>query len=161
MKYLRMGLLAFCALMAASLTQASPNEISFARNLHADAKIAQRAGIPILIIFTSPDCSYCELVMKNYLIPMQNNPNYAQKVLFRRVEIDRDSALTDFDGKVTTPQRYAARYKIRLTPTIIVFTPSGEPAGAPLVGLGPEDYYGGNLDAAIDAGLEKMRAVVH
>lgn len=156
MKYIRSGLFAFCIWMLSGLAMANPNIVSFARNLHTDAQLARQKGVPVLIIFTSVDCGYCERVMKDYLIPMQHNADYAKKVLIRRVEISSDKPLTGFDGKPTTGQQYAALMKIKLTPTIIVFTPDGVPAGDPLVGLGPEDYYGGYLDAAIDAGLAKM-----
>lgn len=156
MKYIRSGLFALCIWMLSGLAVANPNVISFAQNLHADAQLARQKGVPVLIIFTSVDCGYCERVIKDYLIPMQHNADYAKKVLIRRVEISSDKPLTGFDGKQITGQQYAALMKIKLTPTIIVFTPDGVPAGDPLVGLGPEDYYGGYLDAAIDAGLAKM-----
>jgi len=147
--------------MLSGLAVANPNIVSFAKNLHADAQLARQKGVPVLIIFTSLDCGYCERVMKDYLIPMQHNPDSAKKVLIRRVEISSDKPLIGFDGKQITSQQYAALMKIKLTPTIIVFTPDGMPAGDPLVGLGPEDYYGGYLDAAIDAGLTKMRPAAH
>jgi len=161
MKYIRFGLFALCAWMLSGQALANPNVISVAKDLHHDAQLALRTGVPVLIIFTSPGCSYCERVMKNYLIPMQRNRDYASKVLIRRVEIDSTKPLTGFDGKATSGQQYAASLKVKFTPTIIVFTPNGTPAGDPLIGLGPEDYYGGYLDAAIDAGLAKMRAAAH
>ena len=80
--------------------------------------------------------------MNNFLIPMQRNPEYARKVIMRRVEINNSSKLIGFDGTVTTQKGYAATQKIRLTPTIVVYTPNGTRAGEPLVGLGPEEYYG-------------------
>ena len=161
MKYIRFGLFAICAWMLSGMALANPNNIVLAHNLHQDAALAQRAGVPVLIIFTSPGCAYCERVMQNYLIPMQRNPEYARKVIIRRVDISSDTLLTDFGSKPTTGQQYAASLKIKLTPTIIVFTPNGTPAADPLVGLGPEDYYGGNLDAVIDAGLAKMHPAAH
>lgn len=156
MKYIQSGLFALCIWMLSGLAMANPNIVTYAKDLHADGQLAQHKGVPVLIIFTSVDCGYCERVMKNYLIPMQHNPVDSKKVLIRRVEISSDKPLTGFDGKPTTGKQYAAQMKIKLTPTIIVFTPDGVPAGDPLVGLGPEDYYGGYLDAAIDAGLSKM-----
>jgi thioredoxin-related protein len=161
MKYIRSGLFALCIWMLSGLTWANPDIVSFAQNLHNDAQLAQHKGVPVLIIFTSPGCSYCERVMKNYLIPMQRNADYAKKVLIRRVDIASDTPLIDFNGKTTTGRQYALSLKAKFTPTIIVFTPDGVPAGDPLVGLGPEDYYGGYLDAAIDAGLEKMHPAAH
>ena len=161
MKYIGYGLFMLFAWLIPGLSLANPNSIAFAHNLQKDAQVAQHKGVPILIIFTSPDCSYCEVVMKNYLIPMQRNREYANKVIMRRVEINSIQPMTDFAGKTTTPQQYAAQFKIKITPVIIVYTPDGMPAADPLVGLGPADYYGGNLDSVIDAGLAKMHAAGH
>jgi thioredoxin-related protein len=131
--------------------------IAFAKDLQKDGQIAAQQHVPILIIFTSPDCHYCERVMKNFLIPMQGNPEYAHKVIMRRVEINNASKLIDFDGVVTTQQAYAATQKAHFTPTMIVYTPNGTSAADPLVGLGPEEYYGSYLDGLIDAGVAKSR----
>ncbi|TAL86132.1 MAG: hypothetical protein EPN74_05940 [Rhodanobacter sp.] len=155
MKYVLSALL-LCSSLLAGPAAANPDVIHVARNLHADAQLAQRAGKPVLIIFTSPSCAYCERVIHYYLIPMQRNPDYAGKVLIRQMDMTSSRALVDFRGRATTEQHYAARLKITFAPTVMVFTPDGKPAGKPLVGLGPADYYGGYMDQAIDAGLARM-----
>ena len=142
-----------CLGLYVNMAIAKTDVIAFASDLQKDGYVANQKHIPILVIFTSPDCHYCERVMNNFLIPMQRNPEYARKVIMRRVEINNSSKLIGFDGTVTTQKGYAATQKIRLTPTIVVYTPSGTPAAEPLVGLGPEEYYGSYLDGAIDAGL--------
>jgi thioredoxin-related protein len=136
----------------------NPNVVSYTRNLPADGELARRAGVPLLVIFTAPDCAYCDRVMHYYLIPMQRNPDYANKVMVRRVQMTSTRALVDFDGKPTTSRQFAQHMKVTLAPTIIVFTPAGKPAGKPLIGLSSEDYYGGYMDAAIDAGHAAMQS---
>lgn len=153
--------LSICISLCANVAWAAPKVIAYASDLQKDGLIAAQKHIPILIIFTSPDCHYCEQVMNNFLIPMQRNPEYTRKVIMRRVEINNNSKLVGFDGVSTTQRAYAAMQKIRLTPTVVVYMPNGLPAAEPLVGLGPEEYYGSYLDNAIDAGLEKSRAVTH
>lgn len=155
MKYALSALL-LCSGLLAGPAAANPGVIRVASNLHADAQLAQRKGKPVLIIFTSPSCAYCERVIHYYLIPMQRNPDYAGKVLIRQMDMTSPRALVDFRGKATTEKQYAARLKINFAPTIMVFTPDGKPAGKPLVGLGPRDYYGGYMDQAIDAGRARM-----
>ncbi len=155
MKYVLSALL-LCSGLFAGSAEANPAVVRIASNLHADAQLAQRKGKPVLIIFTSPSCVYCERVIHYYLIPMQRNPDYAGKVLIRQIDMTSPRALVDFGGQATTEKQYAARLKINFAPTIMVFTPDGKAAGKPLVGLGPEDYYGGYMDQAIDAGLARM-----
>lgn len=157
MKYALSALL-LCTGLLAGPAAANSGVVRVASNLHADAQLARRKGKPVLIIFTSPSCVYCERVIHYYLIPMQRNPDYAGKVLIRQVDMTSPRALADFRGKATTEKQYAARLKINFAPTIVVFTPDGKPAGKPLVGLGPKDYYGGYMDQAINAGLVRMHA---
>ncbi len=54
--------------------------------------------------------------------------------------------------------RHAASLKVHFAPTVIVFTPDDQPAGKRLVGLSSEDFYGGYMDQAIDAGPARMHA---
>ena len=139
----------------------APSQIVYTHNLPQDARLGQRNGVPLLVIFTSPNCAYCERSMQDYLIPMQQNPQYLHKVLIRRIQITDETPLTGWDGKPTSGKQYAASLHIQLTPTIIVFTPDGQQASDPIVGVGSEDYYAGYLDDAIDAGLAKMQAATH
>jgi thioredoxin-related protein len=150
--------LLLCAIWLPAIGTAATrtDTIGVAHDLHADARLAQRKRVPILIVFTRPDCIYCDKVIYHYLIPMQRNPDYADKVLMRRLDITSHRPLTDFRGKLITEKRFATRLKVDFVPTIMVFTPDGKPAGKPLIGLGPEDYYGGFLDQAIEAGRSRM-----
>ncbi|BBP02074.1 thioredoxin family protein [Sulfuriferula nivalis] len=147
--------LIICLALFVNTAIAKTDTIVYATDLQKDGRIAAQNHVPVLIIFTSPDCHYCERVMNNFLIPMQRNPEYTHKVMMRRVEINNASKLIGFDGAVTTQQAYAATQKARFTPTVIVYTPDGTAAADPLVGLGPEEYYGSYLDGLIDAGVTK------
>ena len=140
---------------------AAADKIVYSHDLHKDGQIAKNSGVPLLVIFTSPDCTYCERVIQDFLLPMEENPEYAHKVLIRRIQITDQSPLLDWSGKPTTSKQYAAKLAIRMTPVVIAFLPDGSEAAEPLVGLGPEDYYGGYLDSAIDSGLAKMHSRVH
>jgi thioredoxin-related protein len=134
--------------------------VPFSQNLQADAQLAKSRGVPLLVMFSSPHCAYCERVLNEFLLPMQRNPDYAKKVLMRQIEVGGDQKLIDFKGKKTTHGGFAVLNSVMLSPTIIVFDYQGKPAADPLVGLGPVDYYGGYLDSAIDAGLAKVHASV-
>ena len=79
-----------------------------------------------------------------------------KKVLMRRIEVGSTQSLIDFNGKPTTQGDFAKLHRIGLSPTVVVFDYHGNPASAPLIGLGTVDYYGAFLDAAIDAGLTKV-----
>jgi thioredoxin-related protein len=134
------------------------NPIAVAHDLQRDARQAQREHSPVLIVFTRPHCAYCDRVIDYYLIPMQRHADAAGPVLIRQMDMTSSRKLVDFDGRKTTQRAFAHMLKVDFAPTVMVFTPDGKPGAKPLVGLGPEDYYGGYLDRAIEQARGKMRA---
>jgi thioredoxin-related protein len=134
------------------------DEILSATDLTREASVAQNRQVPILILFTSPKCAYCERVKQEFLLPMQRNPEYADKVILRQIEFQDRTRLVDFSGKITTPARFSRQQKVWLTPTVKLFDAAGHSLADPLVGLTTPDFYGVYLDRAIDEALTKIRA---
>jgi len=128
-----------------------------ASSFKADGKLAAQRRVPILVVFTSPGCHYCERVKQEYLLPMHKDPAYRKRVIIREVTVGATTPLTDFDGTVTTEGAFAAAHKIFITPTVQVFMPQGADSGEAIVGLLTPDYYFGYLEAAIDEGGRKVR----
>ena len=152
------------AIGLASLTWFSPggaagleDGIAIANDLAQEAALAKTRQVPLLILFTSPNCMYCERVKQEFLIPMQRNPEYANKVLMRQIEYRGSGKLVDFSGASTTPAQFSKLHKITLTPTVKLFDSAGNSLSEPLVGLTTPDYYGAFLDRAIDEALAKTR----
>ena len=144
-------------LVMAGTALAQENGIPYAKDFAADARIAQEKQIPILVLFSAPECHYCERARQEFLIPITRNPVSNAKVLMRQVEIGASGKLRDFNGKMTTQGDFATLNKVRLTPTIKVYGPDGRELAAPIVGLAIADYYGGYIDDAINQGLDKIR----
>lgn len=128
-----------------------------AADLAADGAAARDKRLPILLFFNRDGCPYCERALREYLTPMRRDPAYADRVLFRQVEIDRADRLVDFGGHLTTHREFASRYKIRLTPTIWFVDGDGNELVEPIVGLRTVDFYGFYLDQAITEALAKLR----
>lgn len=147
------------ALVCLPAMAASPaGGVATAHDLQHAGQVAKRKNIPVLVIFTSPDCRYCDRVISYYLVPMQTNPKTAGTVLMRQLDMSSHKTLVDFSGHKTTDHAFAKSVKVKFAPTIMLFTPDGKQAADPLVGLGPEDYYGGYLDQTVAAAREKMHA---
>ncbi|WP_296638894.1 thioredoxin family protein [Thiobacillus sp. 65-1402] len=143
--------------MTLSGTAGAADGLVHAKNFQADARIAAKRGVPILVVFTSPVCSYCERVKREYLIPMHKDPAYRNRVIIREVTIGTTTPLTGFDGVPTSEGAFAAANKIFLVPTVKVFDTKGADASEAIVGLLSPDYYFGYLEAAIDEGIRKVR----
>lgn len=136
---------------------ASGDAIKYARDLSDDAHIMRSKGIPLLVVFTRPECSYCERLMAEYLIPMQRNKSYQTRVLMRQIEVGGDDQLVDFSGKTITHAQFAARHRASLTPTVKLFDAGGAELTGAIVGYTTPDLYGGYLDQAIDEAYSKSR----
>lgn len=133
------------------------NGLVHAKNFRADSLLAAKRRVPILVLFSTPTCPYCAVVKRDYLVPMQKDPAYRDRVLIRELTVNSNAVLTGFDGKPTTEAAFAAAAKVFVVPTVMVFDPRGEPVGEPIVGLLIPDFYFGYLEAAIEAGLARIR----
>ncbi|OZA22895.1 MAG: hypothetical protein B7X93_12545 [Hydrogenophilales bacterium 17-61-9] len=143
--------------MTLSGAASAGDDLVQARSFKADARAAARQKIPIMVLFSSPECHYCERVKREYLIPMQKDPAYRKKVIIREVTVDANTPLTDFDGTATTEATFAAFSKVFMVPTVKVFDARGNEASEAIVGLLIADFYFGYLEAAIEEGTRKMR----
>ena len=128
-----------------------------AKNFQADARQAAKRKVPVMVLFTTPNCAYCEQVKREYLVPMQNDPAYRGDVLIREVSLSSTAPLTGFDGTRTSESAFAAARKVSMVPTVMVFDTQGNVVSEPVVGLLIPDYYFGYLMAAIDEGQRKVR----
>lgn len=144
-------------LLAASASAPAADELVVVSDFSQEAKIAQSKNIPILVLFSASGCHYCERVRQEFLIPMQKNAAYRNKVIFREVEAGSDATLKDFLGRKTTHSDFANAYKVTLTPTIKIFDSHGHEAAPAIIGLLTPDFYGGYLDQAIELALTKIR----
>jgi thioredoxin-related protein len=149
------GILA-CALTLPALA-ASREEVPMAGNLKALGEVAENRQMPIMLIFSSPFCIYCDRVKAEYLGPMVDDPAYRDKVIIRQIEAGGNLALVGFDGRKTTHGAYAASQKIIMVPTIKVVDGRGQELAAPIVGFLAPDFYFGYILDAMAQGREKMQ----
>ena len=134
-----------------------PDKLVHASNFQADAQTAAKRQVPIMVLFSTPNCPYCERVKREYLVPMHKDPAYRNRVIFREVTVDSTAAITGFGGTRTTEGAFAAENKVFIVPTVMVFDTQGKPTSEAIVGLLIPDFYFGYLEAAIDEGQGKVR----
>ena len=144
------------ALMLPALA-ANRADVPLAGDLQAVGRQAESRQVPILLMFASPSCIYCDRVKAEYLGPMVDDPAYRDKVIIRQIEAGSGAALVGFDGRKTTHGAYAASQKITMVPTVKVVDGQGRELAKPIVGLLAPDFYFGYLLDAMNEGLEKMR----
>jgi hypothetical protein len=130
-------------------------ELPRASDLAADAAASRRERLPILLFFDRDECPYCEQALREYLVPFSRE-EWKGKALFRQVGIDRRDPVVDFAGAKTTHEAIAARYRVFLSPTVLIVDAGGNPIGEPIVGLLTVDFYGAYIDNALKAASAKL-----
>jgi hypothetical protein len=131
--------------------------LPLAQDLAADAAASARGKVPIFLFLDRYDCPYCARALAQFVVPMSKESPWRDRAIFRQVEIDQALPLVDFDGSATTHRALAARYRVALTPTVVVVDGTGRVVGGPVVGLLTADFYASYLERAIDAGIGKLR----
>jgi len=128
-----------------------------ADDLAQTAAEARARRAPVLIAFMQQSCPYCAVAQRDYLIPLQANSQWKNRVLVREIDVDRSTPMRDFAGAATTHREYARSLGIKRVPTLIVFDADGQRVAPPITGLLADDFYPLYIEQAIEAGLVRMR----
>jgi thioredoxin-related protein len=131
-----------------------PNDLS------SEARVAHQKRVPILVLFKEESCTYCETALEDFLLPMQRDPEFNDKVILRQIDTDSEDALIDFGGKATTYKKFSSEHKVSVVPNVMLFDSEGRVL-THIEGLLTVDFYYGFLVDAINASLEKIRTSKH
>lgn len=126
-----------------------------AGNLAADGDLARKRGVPLLVLYSRADCSWCERLRREFLAPMQRDP--ATGALIRQIDIDSDRPLADWEGRATTHRKFAEARDVRLAPTVAFFGPRGETLAQPMIGFPGADFISGLLERGIADATARLR----
>lgn len=148
--------LAILAWLPGALCAAEGAALLPARDLARDGRDMNARKLPMMVLYSQANCAWCERARREYLIPMQRDPAYRDKVVLRQIDIDSDAPLTDFSGQATTHRAFGKAQNARVAPTILVYGPTGERLSEPIVGFRIPDFYGAYLERSIDEGLAML-----
>ena len=118
---------------------------------------ARSKRVPVLIAFMQESCPYCAVARRDYLLPLQSDPQWQHRVLIREIDVDRNTAMRDFASAATTHHAFARSHDARRVPTLIFFDADGNRVGPPIIGLLTADFYRLYIEQGIEAGLARMR----
>ena len=127
------------------------------KDFRIEARESQEKQVPILVLFMSDTCPYCEIVLQYFLLPMQRDPELKNKVMLRQIETSSNDTLIDFDGTSTTYHKFSRKHKVWGVPNVMLFDSQGHVLTS-IVGLLTVDFYYAYLERAIDESLAKIKA---
>jgi thioredoxin-related protein len=134
------------------------SDVPTTRDIAADAVLALKQRVPLLLVFAQYHCVYCEKLDREVLNPYYRTGAFDGKAIVRRVMIDSYTTVTDFDGTRIATSDLAGRYKISVTPTLLFVDALGHELVERTVGINGTDFFNAYLDQSIDAAREKIRA---
>ena len=147
---------ALILLSSATLAGADPVRMVPAVDLREEARILHDDNLVLVLEFSSESCEYCRKLEALFLLPMQRNPDYDSKILVRMVSLDADETVIDFDGRSMDTRKFAARYGVSLTPTLLFLDARGVELSEKLVGIWSEDFYGAYIDSRIEEARSRL-----
>lgn len=158
-RHMRLWLGLLAALLSAPLAQAKPVVdpmgpnapvpfVDHLTDLPTDLAYMQTHKIPMMIFFHASYCGYCVAVDNEFIIPMRLDPNYKNRLLIRRVQVDADTTYIGIDGKKHDYPYLANKLHVRGVPYILFLAPDGSRITS-IQGTAI-DYYGYYLNQNID-----------
>lgn len=130
--------------------------LPLAKNLLADAQLVDKNKTPILIMFSIPNCSYCEEVKREVIAPMSTLNEYKNKIIIRHVDASTLQDMRDFYNNKTNHARFAFQNGINFYPTVFLMDNYGANLGK-IIGVPNMDYYWTELDKLIDKSITKLK----
>ncbi len=146
------------AALVAPLALAGEAMLQQPTDLREEAALVQRWGQPLIVLFSMPDCSYCPEVRKNYLAPMATSAAGKPGPVIREVDITGQQQMRGFNGEVVTAAAFSQRYKIRVSPTVLMLDQNGTVLAEPLVGSGMAGFYGAYLERALRTAQQALKS---
>ena len=120
-------------------------------DLARDGRGAAQRGVPVVILFSLPNCTYCAVVRRNYLVPLTQEGAVRERPVVRETDMASATPLRGFGNEPSSGKELAARYKIRVAPSVLVLDGRGRLLAPVLEGGDVAGMYGAYLDAALAA----------
>ncbi|MCF8179751.1 MAG: hypothetical protein K9J74_14680 [Sulfuritalea sp.] len=156
-RFLQIGLtLGLLTSAVASAQGGVSHALEPARNLEAEVRLAAAKGVPLIVLYSQDDCSWCEKLRREYLGPMSRDPQ--APALVRELHMDHATPLLDFNGRRTTSADFSLKVKARFAPTVMFHGPGGRALAEPIIGFRLADFYGAYLDRAIEESRARLKA---
>ncbi len=146
------------ALHAVSTSASGQNRLNktllpFPTDLAQASRLANAAGQPLVLMVSLPGCPWCELLRRNYFLPMQSEG----LVVYEFMINERTRTLQDFQEKRSTPSSLSAFLKITTTPTVLFFDAKGNEIASRIEGVASADFIGAVIDERLTISRERLK----
>ena len=119
------------------------------------ASRAQALGEPLVLMVSLPGCPWCELLRRNYLVPMRSEGVQAFQIMVN----DRSRPVVDFQGVASHGAAIASSYRAKLAPTLLFLNAQGAELAPRIEGVASADFIGALIDERLALARAAVRAM--
>jgi thioredoxin-related protein len=127
-----------------------------AKDFLMDSQKVWKQKIPILIMFSIPDCGYCKIIKEEVLSPMATMDEYNEKIIIRHIDADSFDEINNFYNEEVSHNEFAFKYAVNFFPTVILVDNYGSTLGK-ITGVPSEELYWTDLDEVIEKSTKKLQ----
>jgi len=131
-------------------------EIQTVEDFSALGRLARAENKVIFLEVSASYCGWCRTLEEHIIRPMIISGDYDEYVLFRKINIDSSYPMKGFDGRATSPAKFAFRFDASLTPTLLFLGPDGQELSERIVGVNTLELYGEYVDIALAKGHAQL-----
>ena len=132
------------------------DEVPLVDDLVALGRTAERRRLPIVLLVSRSDCSYCMVLKDEVLNPMMKSREYDDLALIAELMLDAAQPLRWFDRDYEVRDDLASRLATDLTPTLLFLGPDGAELAPRIRGINTVELFGFYVDRAIGTARTRM-----
>ena len=132
------------------------DEVPLVDDLAALGRTAGRRRLPIVLLVSRSDCSYCMVIKDEVLNPMMKSREYDDLALIGELMLDAVEPLRWFDGERGIRDELASRFEADVTPTLLFLGPNGTELAPRIRGINTVELFGFYVDRAIGTARTRM-----
>ena len=132
------------------------DEVPLVDDLAALGRTAERRRLPIVLLVSRSDCSYCMVIKDEVLNPMMKSGEYDDQALILELMLDSTEPLRWFDGEHGVRDELASRFAADVTPTLLFLGPDGTELARRIRGINTPELFGFYVDRAIGTARTRM-----
>ena len=132
------------------------DEVPLVDDLAALGRTARSRRLPIVLLVSRSDCSYCMVLKDEVLNPMMKSREYDDQALIGELMLDAVEPLRWFDGESGIRDELASRFEADVTPTLLFLAPDGAEVAPRIRGINTVELFGFYVDRAIGTARARM-----
>ena len=156
-------LLYLCALIWLApnvIAQETTIEVYEVKDLQKLSQLMAEKKLPLLLALSVEHCPYCQQLESDFLRPMLLSGEYKDKIIIRKLSLELDTKIIDFEGESIDSKAFAKRYQAYMTPTIIFIDHNGKEVAEKIIGISTPQFFGAYIDIEVEKALEATRKQV-